>query len=195
MAEQRPALSITIAGVLMLALAMTAQHAAAAFRCGTSLVDVGDWPAEVEERCGAPDYVASYPAVVVAGLGVVRDIEHWYYNPGPQGFIRRLEFRDGLLRQERSLGYGFLGETAGNCAPARLQEGISEFELIARCGEPLSRRTRWHSVSSSRHHAGQVAAVMPVQEWLFEFGDQRFRRLVTLENGRVVRIETRKKPH
>ncbi|MEO9811075.1 DUF2845 domain-containing protein, partial [Marinobacter alexandrii] len=42
-----------------------------AFRCGSSLVDVGDWPVEVEERCGAPDYVATYPTASVPGIGIV----------------------------------------------------------------------------------------------------------------------------
>lgn len=167
----------------------------AAFRCGNSLVDVGDWPIEVEERCGEPDYVAVYPSATISGLGVVREVEHWYYNPGPQGFIRRLEFRDGVLRSEHSLGYGFLGEQAGGCTPARLQEGISEFEVVSRCGEPLSRRTTW-KVASTRHRRNhlEAQAVFPVDEWLYEFGDNRFRRIITFEDGRVVRVETKKKP-
>lgn len=114
-----------------------------AFRCGSSLVDVGDWPVEVEERCGAPDYVATYPTATIPGVGVVGEVEHWYYNPGPQGFIRRLEFRDGKLHREHSLGYGFAGDSAGDCSPARLQDGVSEFEMVAYCGEPVSRRVTW----------------------------------------------------
>ena len=125
-------LSIRVLLLLVLpGLAALPGAANGAFRCGSSLVDVGDWPVEVEERCGAPDYVATYPAAPVPGIGVVGEVEHWYYNPGPQGFIRRLEFRNGKLRHEHSLGYGFAGDSAGDCSPARLQSGLSEFEMVA----------------------------------------------------------------
>lgn len=166
----------------------------AAFRCGTSLVDVGDWPVEVEERCGEPDYVASYPSAVLPGIGIVREVEHWYYNPGPQGFIRRLEFRDGVLRNEDSLGYGFAGSHDGVCSPARVQQGTTEFELVARCGKPVSKRVTWQSLSSRRQHGYGTQAVIPVEEWLYEFGDNQFRRIITLQNGRITQVETAKKP-
>ena len=71
----------------------------AAIRCGTSLVDLGDWPVEVRDRCGEPDYVAVYPTRAVPGLGVTQTVEHWYYNPGPHRLIRRLEFRNGSLQR------------------------------------------------------------------------------------------------
>ncbi|WP_420389427.1 DUF2845 domain-containing protein [Marinobacter sp.] len=167
-----------------------------AFRCGSSLVDVGDWPVEVEERCGAPDYVATYPTATVPGIGIVGEVEHWYYNPGPQGFIRRLEFRNGKLRHEHSLGYGFAGDSAGDCSPARLQSGLSEFEMVAYCGEPLSRRVTWETVGRGSTVNGHYRAeqLVPVEEWLYETGKTQFRRIVKLRNGRVVHVETAKKP-
>lgn len=170
--------------------------ASGAFRCGSSLVDVGDWPVEVEERCGAPDYVATYPTATVPGVGVVGDVEHWYYNPGPQGFIRRLEFRDGKLVREQSLGYGFAGDSAGDCSPARLQSGVSEFEMVAYCGEPVSRRVTWEVVGHGSKVSGyyRPSTLVPVEEWMYETGKTQFRRIVKLRNGRIVQVETAKKP-
>lgn len=187
--------TVKIAVVFLISTTVLPVSVSAAFRCGTSLVDVGDWPVEVEERCGEPDYVATYPSAVLPGIGVVREVEHWYYNPGPQGFIRRLEFRDGVLQSEDSLGYGFSGDRDGNCSPARVQQGTTEFEVISRCGEPVSKRVTWQSLSS-RHQRGyaRTQALIPVEEWLYEFGDNRFRRIVTLQNGRVTQVETAKKP-
>ncbi|MFW5825275.1 MAG: DUF2845 domain-containing protein [Marinobacter sp.] len=79
------------AGVYLLLIGLlAAAPASAAFRCGASLADIGDWPVEVEERCGEPDYMATYPSATIPGIGVVEDIEHWYYNRGPRKFIRRL---------------------------------------------------------------------------------------------------------
>jgi hypothetical protein len=97
-----PAKCLTI-----ITLAAMAQVAHGALRCGSALVSEGAWPIEVEESCGAPDYVAQYPTATVPGLGVVQTEEHWYYNPGPQRFIRRIIFRNGKLARVDNLGYGF----------------------------------------------------------------------------------------
>lgn len=177
-----------------LALLM-ADPAASAFRCGNSLVDVGDWPVEVEERCGAPDYVAIYPAQTVPGLGITETVEHWYYNPGPHGLIRRLEFRNGELRRERSLGYGFHPNDNGRCSSRFLREGLSEFEVVRRCGDPVSQRIYWQAYGRSRH-GGSVSgvSVTPVKEWLFEFGSNEFRRVVVLRNGLVTDVRSDDKP-
>lgn len=176
---------------------LVATPAGAGFRCGNALVDVGDWPIEVEERCGEPDYVATYPAATIPGIGVVEDVEHWYYNRGPRKFIRRLEFRNGKLHREDSLGYGFAGDSPGPCEPAAIDTGTSEFEVVARCGDPLSSRVEWsvHSNHRGGSRAGPVRGLVPVQEWLYEFGSQQFRRVVLLRNGRVIRLERADKPH
>ena len=189
-------LSVRLLGVALVTGLVEPGTVNAAFRCGSSLVDVGDWPVEVEERCGAPDYVARYPTATVPGVGIVGEVEHWYYNPGPQGFIRRLEFRDGKLRREHSLGYGFSGDKAGDCSPARLQNGVSEFEIVAYCGEPLSRRVTWEAIGRGSGTTGHYrpGTLVPVEEWLYETGKTQFRRIVKMRNGRVIHVETTKKP-
>lgn len=182
------------AGMLMvIALPLSAN---ASVRCGASLVDIGDWPVEVEESCGEPDYIATYPSATIPGVGVVEEVEHWYYNRGPRHFMRRLEFRNGKLQREDILGYGFSGDSPGPCAPSAIGEGTSEFEVYVRCGEPLSSRVEWSSLAGpgSYHRAGVVQGLVPVQEWLYEFGRNQFRRVVVLKNGRVVRLEREDKP-
>lgn len=183
-------------GLLLLAgIAVFCGPASASFRCGSSLVDMGSWPVEVEERCGKPDYVATYSSAAIAGIGVVEDIEHWYYNRGPRKFIRRLEFRNGKLHREDTLGYGFTGDSPGPCTPAAIDVGTSEYEVVARCGEPLSSRVQWQA-PYGRYGDGRIATqpVVPVQEWLYEFSGQQFRRVVVLRNGRVIRMERADKP-
>ncbi|WP_328187581.1 DUF2845 domain-containing protein [Marinobacter sp. OP 3.4] len=180
-----------MAGLLMLALPL---FASASVRCGASLVDIGDWPVEVEESCGEPDYIATYPSATIPGVGVVEEMEHWYYNRGPRHFVRRFEFRNGKLQREDTLGYGFAGDSPGPCTPAAIDEGTSEFEVVARCGEPLSSRVEWSTLSGSYRQAGTVQGLVPIQEWLYEFGRNQFRRVVVLKNGRVVRLEKADKP-
>ncbi len=181
-----------IAGLTLL---LTISPVSAAFRCGNALVSQGDWPLEVEERCGEPDYVATYPQAVVPGLGVVQTEEHWYYNRGPQSFIRRLVFRNGKLHREDSLGYGFYPDNAGPCTTGTLREGISEFEVVARCGQPLSKQVTWQVVTPNHTGLAHRSYPVPVEEWLYELGNTQFRRVITLRNGRVMDVESTKKPY
>lgn len=178
--------------IMLFALLAIAANAQGALRCGTSLVSNGDWPIEVEERCGPPDYVAEYPSATVPGLGVIQTEMHWYYNPGPQRFIRRLTFRNGKLANVESLGYGFHVDDSGSCGPSTLRHIQNEYELIARCGEPASKRAEWQlPTPRKRSETWQVLQPVLVQHWLYDFSNNQFRQVVTLKNGRVVNIEAR----
>lgn len=191
MATGKQRMKATVVMALLILWGVSPAHGS--FRCGTSLVSIGDWPVEVRERCGDPDYVARYPSAALPGLGIVQEVEHWYYNRGPQRFIRRLEFRNGALQREDTLGYGFRGESPGACTPGALESGLSEFEVVARCGEPLARRTEWRAFGGDRY--GLTAqALIPTETWLYDFGARHFRREVILENGRVTRVETGNRP-
>ncbi|EMP56278.1 hypothetical protein MSNKSG1_10403 [Marinobacter santoriniensis NKSG1] len=177
----------------LIVLAVVAPGSEGAFRCGTALISEDAWPVEVEERCGSPDYIAEYPSATVPGLGIVQTEAHWYYNPGPQRFIRRLVFRNGKLARIDTLGYGFTVSDAPSCTPSILRHATNEYELIARCGEPISKRMHWQT-SSLRKRAETWQTLRPVliQEWLYDFSNNQFRQVVTLKNGQVVDIESRK---
>ncbi|MCG8519963.1 MAG: DUF2845 domain-containing protein [Pseudomonadales bacterium] len=181
--------------LVLTCLLMGPALAHAAIRCGTSLVDLGDWPVEVRDRCGEPDYVAVYPTRAVPGLGVTQTVEHWYYNPGPHRLIRRLEFRNGRLQRVKTLGYGFYPDPHARCDSRALREGLSEFELVSRCGEPVSERLFWQPFDlSSLADPVPGISIMPVKEWLYGFGKHRFRRIVILRDGLVVEVRTGNKP-
>ena len=130
--------------VFALLLAAPTAHA---MRCGNRLVTDGAQDFQVRERCGEPFWADRYTSVEIIG----RDgpVEHqrevqfdvWYYNFGPHQLMRQLVFRDGLLEREQTLGYG-VDEIGEDCDPNRLLGGLSAGELVARCGEPASRRSR-----------------------------------------------------
>lgn len=160
-----------------------------AMRCDGRLVDENDWPVEIREKCGAPDYVARYPQAAVPGLGLTSIVEHWYYNRGRDSLLVRLTFRDDKLLREETLGHGFREPSRKRCSPSVLHEGMSEYELYAHCGEPLAKR-EWHRIASPRTRVYGALSVIPVEEWLYDVGPGRFRREVRLESGQVTRIET-----
>ncbi len=93
-----------------------------AFRCGTSLVNVGATKHEVIHKCGEPTYIESrveerilkdfpppyeyqpktpyyrqYREPYLIKEYVTIDI--WTYNLGPNRFIRYLTFENGILRE------------------------------------------------------------------------------------------------
>ncbi len=178
--------------LVLITLATMAQTSQGELRCGSSLVSEEAWPFEVEESCGPPDYISQYPTAMVPGLGVVQTEEHWYYNPGPQRFIRRVIFRNGKLARVDDLGYGFHVSDSPSCDPSTLRHAKTEYELIARCGTPASKRVEWQTPSIHKH-SGNWRTLQPVliQEWLYDFSNNQFRQVVTLRNGQVVDITSR----
>lgn len=179
--------------LLLIALAALAQPSQGALRCGSSLVSEGAWPFEVKQTCGPPDYIAEYPTATAPGLGVVQTEEHWYYNPGPQRFIRRVVFRNGKLAGVDDLGYGFHVSDSPNCDLNTLRHAKTEYELIARCGAPASKRVEWKTPSiHKRSETWKSLQPVLVQKWLYEFPSNQFRQVVTLRNGQVVDIASRR---
>jgi len=110
-------------------------HASTIF-CGNDLVDLGDHLIEVLAECGEPAYVEKRVIYKVKKIEfeaprVRRDLyaprgvharrgirvqkethvpisaETWFYNFGPNRFMREVWFVDGRVEKIRTLGYGF----------------------------------------------------------------------------------------
>lgn len=105
-----------ISAVLALALIATP---AWAFRCGNLLVLEGDTRGEVIAKCGEPADVSQraiwrppvvwhYGRLIRVGADDLQvRIEHWVYNLGPNRFMQRLRFEDGIVVEIETLGYGY----------------------------------------------------------------------------------------
>jgi hypothetical protein len=101
------------------ALSLLAASPALAMRCGTHLVHEGDTRSLVASKCGAPaeishSSVLRRPVIWRHGrpyflsADVVQiPVEFWIYNLGPNKFMRRLRFEDGLVTEIETLGYGY----------------------------------------------------------------------------------------
>lgn len=178
-----------LAGALLLSLPIP-EVVADTLRCDRQLVRTGDRKIEVREACGEPDVVVPLYSVYTTRHGPVVTHEEWQYNFGPQRLVRFMHFRNGRLTRIRSGRSGFR-TTQGSCSsPGALERGLSELELLARCGEPEHRET----IVIDRHYRveklGRVFEEgLPGEEWLYEFGSGRFPRVVTVVNGRVVDVD------
>lgn len=111
------------AALLAIFLASPAQ----AFWCGSRLVHIGDSRYDVQAKCGPPDWTETYveQRLQTFSFGIPpgsgRDrlgrfsqsillptiLEEWYYNLGPQQFVRILVFENGRLFLIKTAEYGY----------------------------------------------------------------------------------------
>jgi hypothetical protein len=98
--------------------------------------------------------------------------------------MQKLAFSAGLLLA------GWLAAAPASagfrCDSDLVGRGMTPYEVLERCGAPV-------------HELGWMDYRYPgflvrVDEWLYDLGSNRFRRLLTFENGRLQYIETRSKP-
>ncbi len=183
-------------GLALLALGLAlalASPPAQALRCGNRLVSDGDHDVDVRARCGDPYWAERSTRIEIIGrdapLELQREVEFeaWYYNFGPRQLLRRLDFRDGRLVHESTLGYG-VDEIGSDCGPNHFVEGMDAGELVARCGAPASRHRLTDTIV--RRPAPGIEQWRGVQreQWIYDFGAGRLTRSVEVVDGRVVEV-------
>lgn len=179
----------------LLLLAAASGPAWATLRCDGGLVERGDLKVEVLDACGAPDFVDAWRDGL-APYFAAPGIEQWTYNFGPSQLVYLLRFNQGRLQTIDTAGYGFSPSADDSrCHPAEIELRMSKFRLLATCGEPVQRHSAY-VLSSTRRLGGRqvygLDALVPVfrETWIYNFGDDRLLRVVTLENGRVVEVNT-----
>ncbi len=170
-----------MAAAALAMLLMPWAEPARALRCDGGFVENGDSRFEVKRACGEPSYVDR------PSSGVVGEMQEWYYNRGPQQFIRILFFRDGDLVNDTTGGYGFNERATSGCSPYAIGRGMSKFELLTRCGEPEHRESRW--AVPRRHGYWYRGGGSRIDEWVYNFGPNQFIRHVRIVDGRVRDVE------
>lgn len=166
-----------------------------ALRCDGRIVDVGTRDFQARDRCGAPYWIDRFVDIEVVGADQAVEyqkevpFEIWYYNFGPQRFLSRLVFRDGVLVAEEGLGYG-VDEIGDDCSPNLRFSGMSAGELYARCGEPLSRRSTGGVVVRRPAPGVERWRDLRSEDWVYDFGEGRLLREMHLRNGRVDSVQS-----
>jgi len=163
-----------------------------ALRCGQHLIGQGDRMFEVRDLCGEPDIKVLLVSVLTAHYLLPYE-EEWQYNFGPQKLMRFLRFRNGELTSIETGPYGF-NSPAKRCQPMELSEGMSTLELLSRCGEPALIERR---ISEQDYRVSLTGPFYPagtaLEDWIYDFDANYFRRIATVIDGRVIRVENTKR--
>lgn len=110
-------LLLTALGVIGFAVSLSAVAHEDSFRCGNKLVLNGDTRSSVRSKCGDPadithKTILRRPTFVFRGRlyhgdEVAVEEEDWIYNLGPNKFMRRVRFVDGIVEDVEALDYGY----------------------------------------------------------------------------------------
>lgn len=164
---------------------------ASAWRCGSALVETGDYQKDVLADCGKP--AARYSQQVSYDLDIgeihkrrrYKTIAYWVYLPGPNKFARILYFEDSVLKSLRSGSYSReYQHNRANC----LRENVSirldqtKPEIKLRCGPPdTERKVEEYSAAVVLDHRNRVFENMVVDEWTYTDNDTVW--VYRFENG------------
>lgn len=178
----------------LLFVAATVARADNNWSCGSRIVSTGDTKSEVMLKCGEPtwkdthvsEHYEKYRGNVIGGSV---QTEVWLYNLGPSQLTRMLYFENSkLVRIETGEhGYHIDGSRPRICRPEEIHVGDDKFDVWAKCGEPLLKDERVEKRVRGLSNDRNVYYVN-VDEWTYNFGTQRFMRLLRFENSELVAI-------
>jgi hypothetical protein len=181
-------IGLAVAG---LALAPSAAASESSIQCEGGIVSVGDSTLDVLAKCGRPTLVDERLDESSFGSGLVATVavEQWTYDFGPNRFLRFVTLVAGRVVGIERGGYGYApqsirGSDRARCEPGALRVGDRTLDLLAKCGEPTLRAS-----ALERRGDGDAWVAVQVEVWTYDLGPQSFIRIVTLENGQVVRVE------
>jgi hypothetical protein len=183
--------------VIFCILLMSASRSVLAFSCDGRIVSPGDSKFDVVTKCGEPALKDSHEEQLTERLDdttkrkTIVTVEAWTYNFGPQSFLRILEFRNGKLAEIRTGGYGYADtkERAALCDEQKVRKGDTKLDVLIQCGEPVEGGSNREMIEEVDGGVKRKVSVN-IEEWTYNLGPNRFMRIFTFRNGRLVDIKT-----
>ena len=184
-----------IAALATLWLASEAAHATP-WQCEGGIVQPGDLEYHVTARCGQPFWVDRWLEEEVFGpdqpieTRQTFEVQEWFFNLGPNRLIRRLRIRNGQLVDIEELGYGESpNRRQRSCSPNSFLPGLTTGEIILRCGPPDWQDRQFGAQVLRNTGVFERATLLNIQTWLYDFGRNRFTRILRFENGVLTNVD------
>jgi hypothetical protein len=189
---------LSIVKALLLVVLLPSALVAAEYRCADKIISVGDTSDSLFMKCGEPDWNQSHAEEIIETIDkdtkrrIIITVDEWTYNLGPDRFMRIFKLRDGKVVDVQSGDYGSVKGQANKsqCSDRIVSVGDSAADVTARCGEPVWKNKReevireWLDDDTLRKVSGTV------EDWTYNFGPNRFVRIFTFRNGKVIDVRT-----
>lgn len=185
--------------LLFLAFALPSPLRADSLSCDGSIVSDGDSAVDLILKCGQPAWKDSHTEEVVDALDRTArrktyiTVEEWTYNFGPQQLLRIVTLRNGVVSSVRTGNYGASPDRKPpglTCDDRVISIGDSKADILIKCGEPFYRESRQEELKERFDGSGTRTVTVTIEEWTYNFGPQRFTRIITFRNGVVASIRT-----
>ncbi len=172
---------------------------AATLSCGGGIISAGDSRVDVLTKCGEPDAKESHDEELTERLDdgtrrkLLMTVEEWTYNFGPTQFMRIVTLKNGKVAFIRTGNYGYSKETAPaqhECSEQTVSVGDSKSDVLAKCGEPTWKDTRQEAFKQRLDSGLDRSVFVTVDEWTYNLGPNRFVRILTFRNGKLVDIKS-----
>jgi hypothetical protein len=172
---------------------------AATLDCSGGIISAGDSRVDVLTKCGEPDAKESHEEELTNRLDdgtrhkLFITVEEWTYNFGPTQFMRIVTLKNGKVAFIRAGNYGYTkGAAPGQreCSEQVLSVGDTKSDVLSRCGEPTWKDTRQEEVKQRLDSGLERKVFVTIDDWTYNLGPNRFVRIVTFRNGKLVDIRS-----
>lgn len=194
---RRIAIPLFCAMILLASLFAVVQ--AATLDCGSRTVSAGESRVDVLMACGEPDTKESRQEELIdKGDGSLKQktiiiVEEWTYNFGPSQFMRIVTLRNGKVADIRVGDYG----SSKSNKPEKpefsdriVSLGDSMSDVTMKWGEPTWKDTRQEEFKEKLGIGQERKTIVTTEEWTYNFGTNRFVRILTFKNSNLVDIRT-----
>ena len=186
---------------VLIALLVLSFAARASVSCGDHLAKEGATRYDIINLCGEPDWRDGWN--YAEGRGVLGSVElynsvfveQWYYNRGPNRFVRLFTFHNLRLVRIDHLGYGWAPHRRRQCKPDMFLAGLSKYEVWFHCGDPAWAES-WGGGQLIRPSLGvEYYSQVQFDTWIYDFGTSRFQRILHFQNGFLNFVEVGERGH
>jgi hypothetical protein len=172
---------------------------AASFTCTGGIISAGDSRTDLIMKCGEPDRKDSHNEEIVERTDreitrkIYITVEEWTYDLGPRQFMRIVTIKNGTISDIRTGGYGHPKQNEAEqreCGGRVISVGDVKSEVLAKCGEPAVKDSRQEELREKSGEDREHRVFVTIEEWTYDFGPNRFMRIITFRNGTVSDIRT-----
>jgi hypothetical protein len=159
---------------------------------------VGDSTYDVLMKCGEPWWKDNSEVEVIKKVAVnewektILDKGIWFYNFGPNRFMKLLFFENDKLNEIKNLGYGCLEKDIGKYKnnKVKLYMEMPKTEVLIHWGDPDYTTQTVEERLFKVNEGQKIKCTVTVSKWIYNFGSRRFIKTLTFENGRLIKIDS-----